>query len=108
MSNQIIKTRIPIELLFNFLKKICISYKNYYVLNHDSYKKAIANNYLDIFLGELIPYYFVSKQHYLTRPMNYNYFTTVIRQICKKNQTLFTSKIKYIQSSYDIVYYIYY
>ena len=51
--------------------------------------------------------YYTSKKFYLTREMTYSYFLTIIRQLCKVCNILFTYKIKYISSKYMIEYYIY-
>jgi len=53
-------------------------------------------------------YYHLSKQFYLERKMTYNSFTTILRQICKNNNIMFTSQIKYNESKYNIDYLIYF
>ena len=71
-------------------------------------ERAIYNNLLTEFYKTLKPFYFNSKQYYLEREKTYNYFTTIIRQICKKNTIPFTSNIKYCNSNYNIRYFIYF
>ena len=108
MSNQILKEKVPNDILFNFLNSCCeLNDNKYYIFDINSYKKAVFLKKLDDFLSELIPYYYLSKQYYLKRQMNYNKFVTIIRQICNKNVISFTSKIKYMGSGYNILYYIY-
>jgi len=109
INNQIIKKKFPIEILIDFLNNICQKNynRNYYVVNLLSYKKAIFDGSIKNFINKCIPYYYISKRKYLTREMNYNHFTTIIRQICKHLKINYTNKIKYERSSYDIVYTIY-
>jgi hypothetical protein len=44
---------------------------------------------------------------YLERKMVYNSFTNIVRQICKLNNIMFTSQIKYNESKYNIDFFIY-
>lgn len=108
MSSQIIKTKIPSELLFDFLEQICTKQKKCYIIDDISFKKAKYNDLLNNFYESIKPYYFNSKKYYLDREKTYNYFTTIIRQICKKNTIPFTSNIKYCNSNYNIRYFIYF
>ena len=108
MSSQIIKNKIPNELLYKFLEKICSRQKNFYIIDKTSFKKAMYNNYLNEFFEILKPFYYKSKLHYLERDKTYNSFTTVIRQLCKRNTLPFTSDIKYFNSKYTIRYFIYF
>ena len=108
MSSQIIKTKIPNEIFYDFLEQICTKQKKFYIVDDISFKKAMYNNLLNNFYEDIKPFYFNSKKYYLERDKTYNYFTTIIRQICKKNTILFTSNIKYCNSNYNIRYFIYF
>ena len=108
MSNQIFKSRIPNELLFQLLEQITMKTNKYYIFNNNSYKKAIFNENIAQFLEECKQYYHISKYKYLERKMTYNSFTTILRQICKNNNIKYTSQIHYDKSDYNIVYYIYF
>ena len=108
MSGQILKTNIPSSVLFHLLEKICLKTPKYYIFNKIAFKKGLFDEDIHIFIKECTPYYHISKQVYLTKPLTYNRFTTIIRQICNINKTIYTSQIKYDHSSYDIVYYIYF
>jgi hypothetical protein len=107
-TSQIFKNEIPNELFFSFLEKICAKNEKYYVFNNDSYKKGIYNNEIPSFLEVCKPYYYISKRKYLERKMNYTYFVTILRQICKANNINYASQLKYTNSSYCIHYYFYY
>ena len=85
MSSQILKSKVPNEIFFDFLDKICSKQKKFYIIDDISFKKAMYNNIIDDFYDTVKPFYFNSKKYYLTREKTYNYFTTIIRQICKKN-----------------------
>ena len=108
MSSQILKSKVPNEIFFDFLDKICSKQKKFYIIDDISFKKAMYNNIIDDFYDTVKPFYFNSKKYYLTREKTYNYFTTIIRQICKKNAIPFTSNIKYCNSKYNIRYFIYF
>jgi hypothetical protein len=106
MSSQIFKKNIPNEVICHLLDEICFKNENRYTFNNDSFKKGIFNGSILKFIKECEPYYHLSKRKYLNRKMNYNSFTTIIRQICNFNKIIYESQIKYDKSSYCIVYYI--
>lgn len=109
MSNsQIFKTPIPNENLFNLLDKICIKNDKYFIFNLDSFKSGVYHQYVQTFLSECRPHYFLSKRKYLERELTYKNFVTVVRQICNYNNITYTSQIKYDKSNYDINYFIYF
>jgi hypothetical protein len=107
MKSQIFKSLVPIDILFELLEKICIKDEKYYLLSKSSYKAAEYHNLIVDFCSKIVEHYHTSKRHYVDRKMNYNKFVTVIRQICVIHNILYTSKIVYNKSSYDILYYIY-
>lgn len=106
-GSQLFKQKIPIDLFFNYIKKLSIEENKFYLINNISFKQAKYHNILQIFCDEILPYYYISKQFYVTRDLNYNKFITIIRQICNLLNIKYTSKIKYNKSLYDISYYIY-
>lgn len=109
MTNQVFKSIVPSEILLSLLEYIyAFKTETYYIINNSSYKKAVFLNLLEDFIKILEPYYYSSKLFYITRDMNYTRFLTVIRQICNNNHIKYTSNIKYINSKYDIHYYIYF
>jgi hypothetical protein len=108
MSTQIFKKNIPKEFFFEFLDKISIKNEKYYLLNSELFKKSLYNDILKNFINICLPYYHISKRKYLERNITYKHFLTILRQICNSNGILYTSKIKYDKSNYDMVYYIYF
>lgn len=108
MSSQIFKNKIPNQMLFDLLNKICIKNDKYYLFNNDAFKKGVFLEEIQNFLKECTPYYYISKRKYLEKKLTYNSFTTILRQICKFNKITYTSQIKYDKSTYDIVYYVYF
>jgi len=108
MTSQIFKNAIPNQLLITLMDNIAIKSEKCYVLNNNSYKKGVFNDYIVNFINECKPYYHLSKRKYLERKLTYNSFITIIRQICNFNKITYTSQIKYDKSTYDIVYYIYF
>ena len=109
MPNQIFKTIIPSDIIYNFLNQIYSQKtKTHIIINRTSFKKAELNNILQIFLDEIKPYYYNSKLYYIQRKLDFYKFMTIIRQICKHNQIDMFSKIRYERSSYEFDYYISY
>jgi len=109
MSSQIFKITVPNELVVKLFNIIAVKTDKYYIIDYNSYKKGIYTNDIPNFIQECSPYYFLSKRKkYLERPLTYNSFTTIIRQICKHNLIKYTSQVKYDKSEYNIVYYIYF
>jgi hypothetical protein len=107
MSTQIFKKDIPNDLLFNLLEDICMKNDKHYILNLESFKKGVFNDSIQQFFELCKPYYHNSKKKYIEKKVTYNSFITVVRQICNYNKLTYISQIKYIKSTYDIVYIIY-
>ena len=109
MSNQIFKTSISNSILYDFIEKIFVfKTHNFYTINPSSFKKAQFLKLIESFCENIKPYYHISKQYYVTRPLNYTKLMTIIRQICKKNKIPITSHVKYDKSKYSIHYYIFF
>jgi hypothetical protein len=120
-SRKIIKTDVPNELLYDFIKKIShkIPNSNHYLIDLFAYKKATycdeepslppheSSSLLQKFCQDLMPYYCKDKQFFLTRKMSYNNLNTILRQICRHNSIECRSERKYDKSKTHIVYYIY-
>ncbi len=108
MSTQIFKNNVPSHILIDLLEKICLKTDKYYLIDMNSYKKMIFHNLQTEFCDSLKEYYHIGKHFYLNRDMTYKSFTNIIRQICKNTSIMYTSKMKYNESKYNIVYYIYF
>lgn len=108
MLKQIFKQNIDPTKIHAFLEQFCLKTDKYYLLDINAYKKMVFHNLSEPFLKEILEYYHASKQFYVTRKLTYNSFTNIIRQICKSNSIMFTSKIKYNESKYNIDYFIYF
>jgi len=107
MSTQIFRKVVPNHVLFTLFDKICLKTDKYYLIDINAYRKMLFNNYHAELCETLKEYYHISKQFYLERKMSYNSFTNIIRQICKSNNVMFTSQIKYNESKYNIDYFIF-
>ena len=108
MSKQIFKSPVPNTLIFNLLDSICQKNNKYYLLTSESFKKGMFNGSIPKFIEDCKEYYHLSKQKYLEKKICYNTFNTVLRQICNYNKIIYTNKIKYNNSNYQIIYYIYF
>ena len=107
MSQQFQKI-IPKDLLLEYLDLNSNKKTNYYEFNNYSYKKSNINNSLHDFLNNIEEYYYKSKKKYILREISYKNILTIIRQICNYHHISFCSKIKYINNTYEIFYYIYF
>lgn len=108
MSTQIFKSKISNDVFFSFLESICFKSDKYYTINFIAFKKGLYNEKIQEFIKMCIPYYHNSKQKYVEKPLTYKSFATILRQICNFNSILYTTKILYCKSEYEIVYYIYF
>lgn len=108
MINQIFRKNVDPQILYELLSKICLTTDKYYCVDMNAFRKMTFHLYHEEFFKTLLDYYHVSKQFYLTRPLTYNSFTTVLRQICKSNEIMFTSTIHYNQSKYTINYFVFF
>jgi len=108
MVSQIFRLDFDNEILWKLLSSISEKKNEYYLINKESFKRGhlFSNNITD-FYDKILPYYHQSKRHYLENALTYKKFLTIIRQVCKNNNILFRSEIKYMKSTYEIIYYIY-
>ena len=108
MSSQVFKTDVPSKLLFNLLEKVCLKTDKYYLIDINAYKKMLFHEYEKEFCDILKDFYHYGKQFYITRKMTYKSFTNIVRQICKNASIMHTSQMKYNESKYNIIFYIYF
>jgi len=108
MGKQIFRKDMPNEFLFELFDKICSKTDKYYLVDLIAYKKMVYHNYHIDFCDQLMEFYHTSKQFYVTRKMTFNSFVNIIRQICKHNNIMYTSQIKYNESTYSIDYFVYF
>ena len=107
MLKQIFRNNIPSKLLYDLLYKICLKTDKYYLFDMNAFRKMVFHEYHIDFFNIIRQYYHLSKQFYITRDLTYNSFTNILRQICKSNEIMFTSDIKYNESKYNINYLIF-
>jgi len=108
MLKQIFRKEVPQNILFDILDQICLKTDKYYVIDINAYRKLVFYNLHDSFTKTLLDYYHLSKQFYITRKMAYNSFINIVRHICKSNNIMYTSQMKYNESKYNIDYHVYY
>jgi len=107
MTKQIFKAVIPQEIMYTLLEQISIKKETYYIVDFIAYKKMKFHNLHIPFLHAVVDYYHQSKRFYVEREFTYNSFTNIVRQICRINNIVFTSDIKYNGSKYHIDYFVY-
>jgi hypothetical protein len=108
MSTQIFKSNVPTSELMALLEKICVKNEKCFIFNSNAFKKGCYTGDISNFFEICKPHYHISKRKYLDKKIEYNTFTTILRQICNFNKITYTSQIKYDKSTYDIIYYIYF
>lgn len=108
MFHKIFRRQVPFELLTNLLEKICLKTDKYYLIDANAFKILLYNNYQQDFCKAMIEYYHASKAYYVNREFTYKSFTNIVRQICKSNNIMYSSSMKYEHSNYNIDYYIYF
>ena len=107
MTSQLFKEKIPLDIFIVFLKSCSVTKDETYTFGTIAYKKACFVDSIVPFINKLKLYYYSSKQHYIERKMTQKNLITVIRQVCKYMNIPYISKMIYVKSSYEIVYYIY-
>ena len=119
-SHKLLKTSVPNELFYDFIKNISHKMPNsdFFLIDLFAYKKATyfedaiagdgtpSQSLLQQFCEDLMPHYCKDKQFFLTRKMSYNNLNTILRQICRHNSIECRSERKYDKSKTHIVYYI--
>ena len=106
MSGQLLKEAVPPQALADWVGKICAADGRFRVLSKAAYRSADESGQITAFREAMAPFYHESKRHYATRPMTYTRFATLLRQLAKATGFLFTSRIVYSRSTYEIRYYL--
>jgi len=104
MKNQIFKTIIHPDVLWNFIKENGEQIEDQYIFNKSLYKKAVFKETITPFIQSLDIYYYESKKHYIRRKMDYIKFITIIRQLCNSIDVKYSTQLVYNNSTYEIVY----
>ena len=105
--SQLFKSKVPYNVLFDFLTQHANAHADYYIFNKTLYRTAKYHDHTSAFLSYIVEYYHDSKKFYAIRADTYNNFLTVIRQICKQSSIPYTSCKDYVNSTYNISYHIY-
>ena len=106
-KNQLFKKNIPINILWDFLKTNFEETESHFIINKFLYKKTDYNKHIPLFVDKIKDYYYASKRKYVNRELNYNYFLTIIRQLCNAHDIIYETKLVYDKSSYEIEYVVY-
>jgi hypothetical protein len=107
MTSQIFKKEPPIEIFHKFIQSNAIFCSPKYLFSKASFKKSQLNNEIDPFINKIKECYFLSKKFYVERKIKYKNLMTIIRQICRYHNIVFSSNIKYSKSKYEITYNIF-
>ena len=105
-SNMFYST-IPPQLLFDVLEQVCIIRDEYYIFNILAFRSLKYRNLYPAFANHILSYYRPHYQSFVTRPLTYKSFVTILRHICKMNNIRFDCKDNYSSPGYNIDYYVY-
>lgn len=106
MKHSLFRQPLPLAILWNFLDKICVYNEDYYYIDKNVYLKMMSQSDHLEFIESLKPFYYKCKHHYLTRPIDYYYFITLLRQICNYSSIPYKTTKKYENSDPVICYFI--
>ena len=106
--SQTFKTNIDKSILFVFLEKVCEKREKYFLFDLTAYKKGEFTDANQDLLDDIKPYYHESKRFYVERKSSYSRICTILRQICNSNSIMFSTKIVYSKSKFNIPYHIYF
>ena len=105
---SVFKSPVDVHILYRLLDGISTKLDKYYVIDSNSFR--LLQFYCDTlyvdFIRAITPHYHVSKRYYVTRPLTYNSFTTIVRHICNANSINITRKPTYTKSVYSVVYFV--
>lgn len=75
---------VPLEVIVEFLTKCCNppTTMNTFEVNETAYKRMLYHKYHTAFLATVMPYYSRCHRHYVTRPLTYKSWLTLVRQVC--------------------------
>lgn len=105
-KNSIFRKYFPLAILFALLDSICPYHDDYYLFDDNIYRTMVYNHHHVPFLEMLKPYYYPSQYHYLNRPIDYNSFTTILRQVCNFHTHSYITHKLYNHSEYSTRYFI--
>lgn len=108
--NKEVSLKCLYEILKDILNKVCMIDSSghmditEFVITKALFKRAEIHNLIKPFIETIREHYYLSKQHYTDRQINYNNFITIIRQLCNVNDIKYVSTIVYSKSNYEIEY----
>jgi hypothetical protein len=105
MSN-IFKINPPLYKIINTIINLSLYENNKYIINNNTFKIYNLSNDIKQFIYFLEPFYYKSKQFYVTRKLNYKNYLTIIRQLCNLYNIKYRVIKKYCNSKYEIYYII--
>ena len=105
---RLFKQELPLNLLVDFLKNNATKKDadGEYIFDKVLFKRSEFNNTILSFLERCKPFYYSSKQEYLSGNITYRKFMTVVRQICKYHNIPIETSMHYEKSTYNIIYHI--
>jgi len=106
--SQTFKTNIDKSILFVFLEKVCEKREKYFLFDLTAYKKGEFTGANQDLFDDIRPNYHESKRFYVERKSSYSRICTILRQICNSNSIMFSTKIVYSKSKFNIPYHIYF
>ena len=73
-------------IVLDLLEKVCDRDKDgNFVVDETAYKRMLFHKYQNEFLATCLPYYQRCHRHFITRPLTFKSWATIIRQINRRN-----------------------
>ncbi len=82
---QIFYILVPLNLLYDFLDKVCVFEMTNFFFDQNSFKRMVYENLYETFLTSLKEYMKPAKYiHYKSKPLNYMLVVSILKEICKQ------------------------
>jgi hypothetical protein len=96
--STLFKTPVPLSTWKEVLQSMTASSGPLFVMDDTAFKRGLYLGSLCAFWEACVPYYHVSKRHFVTRPLTFKTFSTVLRQVCRSHHLPVQSTLVYSHS----------
>lgn len=129
-SNPVFKTQVPVDQFYTLIQTICpcpiiktIKSENLnenenveytcFTIDANAFKRGIFLGVVDPFMQMLVADYYSKRcafyaERSMKTPAAFAHFVQVVKHVCKNNNILITSALKYEQSQSNKVYYVHF
>ena len=105
-KHNIFRKPFPLATLIELLNTICPFNEDYYLVDMNVFQSMVFLHTHRDFYNSLQDFYYPCQQFYVTRPIDYRSFTTVLRQLCNYHHISFRIDRQYNHSTLITRYFI--